>query len=130
LGVEQFLLLKLFLDNMITTAVFLLIILSVILIYSLMISDVDDKTYEFGMLRALGLEKSSLVLLIIMQGLFFAIPGMTLGTLFAYLLNSIIAYLFFDMSQEVLSYELHYTAIILAFSLGFFIPLISNYIPI
>ena len=55
---------------------------------------------------------------------------MTLGTLFAYLLNSIVAYIFFDMAQEVISYELHYTAIILAFSLGFFIPLISNYVPI
>lgn len=46
------------------TVVFFLFILSVILIYSLMVSDVDEKTYEFGMLRALGYRKNSLVSLI------------------------------------------------------------------
>lgn len=50
---------------MVNTSVFLLIILSVILIYSLMLGDVDDKTYEFGMLRALGLKENSLISLIL-----------------------------------------------------------------
>ena len=48
---------KLFLDNMISAAIFILLILSILLIYSLMISNVDEKTYEFGMLRALGFKK-------------------------------------------------------------------------
>lgn len=52
---QGILMLKLFLDNMISAAIFLLVMLSVLLIYSLMISDVEEKTYEFGMLRALGL---------------------------------------------------------------------------
>ena len=37
-----------------STVVFFLCILSVQLIYSLMISDVEEKTYQYGMLRALG----------------------------------------------------------------------------
>lgn len=45
---------KNFIDNLIVSATFLLLMLSVLLIYSLMIGDVEDKTYEFGMLRALG----------------------------------------------------------------------------
>jgi hypothetical protein len=45
--------LKMFLDNMIASAIFILLMLAVLLIYSLMISDIDEKTYEFGMLRLL-----------------------------------------------------------------------------
>ena len=37
-----------------------------LLIYSLMIGEVDEKTYEFGMLRSLGLRKNTLILLIIL----------------------------------------------------------------
>lgn len=43
-----------FIDNLIVSATFLLLMLSGLLIYSLMIGDVEDKTYEYGMLRALG----------------------------------------------------------------------------
>lgn len=43
-----------FVDNLVVSATFLLLMLSVLLIYSLMIGDVEEKTYEFGMLRALG----------------------------------------------------------------------------
>ena len=38
-----------------------LAILSFVLIYSLMLSDVDSKTYEYGMLRALGFRSAHLV---------------------------------------------------------------------
>lgn len=48
----------------------------------------------------------------------------------AYLLNSMIAYIIFNQSMTVTSYELHWSAIILAFGLGIFIPLISVYLPI
>lgn len=56
---------KIFLDNMISASLFLLVMLAVFLIYSLMISDIEEKTYEFGMLRALGFRKSALVKLIL-----------------------------------------------------------------
>lgn len=43
----------------------LLVMLAILLIYSLMISDIEEKTYEFGMLRALGFLKTNLMHLII-----------------------------------------------------------------
>lgn len=52
--VNTMFILKLFLGNMTAICLFLLVMLSTILIYSLMISDVDEKTFEFGMLRAIG----------------------------------------------------------------------------
>jgi len=43
-----------------------------LLIYSLMIGDVEEKTYEFGMLRALGFNKTWLVVLLFLEALVFA----------------------------------------------------------
>lgn len=51
--VEGLLTIKLFLNNIIIITVFLLSMLSILLIYSLMLSDVEEKTYEFGMLRGI-----------------------------------------------------------------------------
>ena len=43
-----------FLSNIFVAILALLGLLSCILIYSLMLSNVNEKTYEYGMLRALG----------------------------------------------------------------------------
>lgn len=64
------------------------------------------------------------------EGLFFAIPGLTLGLIFAYLINGMVGYFIFDTSTMITTYALHYTAIILALVLGIFIPVFSNYVPI
>jgi len=58
--------LKNFLDNINNIVVFILIVLGVLLIYSLMNSNVDEKTYEFGMMRTLGLPKKAIRLLLIL----------------------------------------------------------------
>lgn len=83
---------------MVVTASFLLLMLSMLLIYSLMIGDVEEKTYEFGMLRALGFSKSWLVILLLLEALIFAIPGLAIGLVSSYLLNSIICNLIFSSS--------------------------------
>ena len=44
-----------------------MVMLTVMLIHSLMISDVNKKTYEMGMLRALGLITVSLMQLVVIQ---------------------------------------------------------------
>lgn len=129
-AVKGLLVLKMFLDNLIATSIFLLVMLAILLIYSLMISDVEEKTYEFGMLRALGFNKSSLIYLILVEGVVFAIPGLFLGLLMAYVLNTFIAYYIFNQSMLVTSYDLHSSALSLALILGILIPLLSVYLPI
>lgn len=64
------------------------------------------------------------------EGLFFAIPGLSLGLLFAYLINSTVGYLIFTSASIVTTYALHHSAILLAVCLGLFIPIFSNYFPI
>ena len=46
-----------FLDTLVFSTTFILFGLSVLLIYALMVGDVNEKTYDFGMLRALGFRK-------------------------------------------------------------------------
>ena len=57
------------------------------LLYSLMLSDVDSKTYDYAMLRALGFRKRMLVGMIIEQSLGFSLPGLFLGIIIAWILN-------------------------------------------
>jgi len=130
LAVEGVLLIKDFLDSVFTSAVFILILLSMLLIYSLMISNIDEKTYEFGMLRALGFRNYSLVLLLLTQGLIYALPAMCFGFIFSLLVNNMVYFLVFDFTSESSTYALHYTAIIIGFLLGILMPLISNIFPI
>lgn len=70
-----------------------LTLLSMLLIYSLMLGDVEEKTYEFGMLRALGLQHKTLMGYLLLQALSFSIPGLLFGLYVAFLLNSIGAYI-------------------------------------
>lgn len=129
-AMQQFLMVKLFLDNMISAAIFILLILSILLIYSLMISNVEEKTYEFGMLRALGFKKNSLVIILIIQSLSFSVAGIVLGMIFSQLINYIIAYIIFSDGQLITEYKLHDSAIIMGVLIGMIMPFISNYLPI
>ena len=74
---------------MITIIIFLGL-LSAMLLYSLMLSDVDSKTYEYGMLRALGFRKKMLVGMIIEQSFGFSLPGILFGMIIAWILNVVL----------------------------------------
>ena len=51
---------------MLFTVIFFLFIVDSIVIYSMMITDVEERTYEFAMLRTLGYKKSSLIVLLVL----------------------------------------------------------------
>ena len=64
-----------YLDNVFGAVVSLVVIVGVMLIYALMLNDIDSKTYEYGMLRALGLRNISLIQVLVTKSIFFAFPG-------------------------------------------------------
>lgn len=105
-------------------------ILSVILVYSLMLGDVDERIYESSMLRALGFKKNNLTKLIIIQGLLFAIPGSILGLTSSYIANNFIAYLFNSYTHLLMPFFLSKINLIFGVIVGISIPLISSYFPI
>ena len=91
-------------NALLVTIIVFLGILSLTLLYSLMLADVDAKTYQFGMLRALGLQKLSLIGLITVQSTFFSIPGLISGLIAAYVLNTAGRFAIFRLSFNYTNY--------------------------
>ena len=112
------------------TVLVLLAILASVLVFSLMISDVDGKTYEYGMLRALGFQKPYLVSMITINSFSFSIPGMIGGIIVAYIMNIGLRESIFLAAKNALSYNLTKSSLVLGICFGILMPFISNYVPI
>ena len=95
-----------------------------------MVSDVNEKTYEFGMLRALGFSTNDVMFLIFQQALFFAIPGVFLGLVAGLGLNAAFRHALFTVTWNYTSYNLPKEAYILGISIGIPMPMVSNILPI
>lgn len=119
-----------FLDNLFLTTLGLLCILSILLIYSLAVLDLQEKMRDFGILRALGLSKEKLLGLLMIQGLSFSVPGMMLGILFSLLGVVIGKFFVYDFCLIGSEYNLSNWAIFLSILIGFIMPIISNIMPI
>jgi ABC-type antimicrobial peptide transport system permease subunit len=105
-------------------------ILTGILLYSLMLSDVDSKTYEYGMLRALGFKSSHLIGMISIQSFIFSVPGVALGLIVAWIFNVLFRLVIFNLAQNAASFALSTASIWLGVSFGLIMPLLSILIPI
>jgi len=125
-SLEQFEYIKLFLDSTLLTIVFFILILSAMLIYSLMVSDIDEKTYEMAMLRALGLRSDSLIQMILLQSVVFSVPGLCLGLIISSLVNILVRYFVFSYTMTSTSYFIATTALILGLCVGIIMPIFTN----
>ena len=112
-----------------TIIIFLAIIASM-LVFSLMLSDVDAKTYEYGMLRALGFKKPYLVTMISINSFTFSIPGMIAGILVAFIMNVVLREAIFMEAWNHLDYELSALAVGIGLAFGIIVPFLANYMPI
>lgn len=121
---------KEFLNANLTAIMIFLAILSFVLIYSLMLSDVDSKTYEYGMLRALGFRSAHLVGLLSLQSLSFSMPGMIFGLLTASVINVMLRQMIFIQAQNVSNYQMTSISILVGIMMGTLIPLFANIYPI
>jgi ABC-type antimicrobial peptide transport system permease subunit len=121
---------KTFLDVIFMSVLTFLVILSILLIYSLMLGDVEEKTYEFGMLRALGLKHKTLTAYLLMQAASFAVPGLLMGLFVSYLFNTVTAYFIGNYAGLPVDTDLHPYAILTGILLGTLMPLISMYFPV
>ena len=65
--------------SVLLTVIVFLFILDFIVIYTIMLSDVEERTYDFAMLRTLGFKNTSLVVLLLMQALLYSIPATIIG---------------------------------------------------
>ncbi|TNV74243.1 hypothetical protein FGO68_gene7073 [Halteria grandinella] len=118
------------LTNMFHTIIFFMVFLSIILNQSLVHSDVEERRYEFAMLRTLGHLKSQLVHLLFLQTALFSFPALILGVIVMLLmLVAIRVGVFYVLSFPLNAYIDTYT-VVLAIFLGVILPQLSNLAPI
>ena len=95
-----------------------------------MLSDVEDKTYEFGMLRALGFNTDNVIITIMFQAVTFIVPGVISGLMLSSVLNCGLRYLLYSLTNNFADYYLSDSAIILGVTIGIVLPFFSNILPI
>ena len=118
------------LNNVLVTVIFFVCLLSFILIFSLMQTDVEERTYEFAVLRTVGMRNQSLVTLITIQSLLFSIPGILLGFIFLFILVSATEHTLNTVAQVDVQVFIQPRSVVLGIVTGLFIPFLSNIIPI
>ena len=130
LGFEFLGYISIFIQGLIYAILIVLAILSYILINSLMVFNIDEKTYEFGMLRALGLRRKSLVYMLFIQGFIFSIAGWTLGVLTSYIASVLIKYIFYMQARVKIGLTMEMFAWIATIFFGFATPVFTNFFSI
>eukprot|EP01080_Neovahlkampfia_damariscottae_P004723 gene4723-8307_t len=104
-------------------------ILSVLLVYSLLLVNVENRTFELGVLRMLGMSKHGVVSLVLLQAFTYAFPGWLGGLIAGQGLYLIIDYLFRIFLQLDMSMFISTKAAVVATVLGFGLPIISSLYP-
>eukprot|EP00808_Paulinella_micropora_P024572 g3892.t1 len=130
LALENTQLLSYFLATIFGAITAVMAILGMLLIYSLLLNDVSAKTYEYGMLRALGMKHGTLVQILLTKSAMFSVLGVSLGLLGAWLVNIPITRLIADLVSLLPVYALSPKALAVSISIGFGMPLLANVVPI
>lgn len=114
------------LNGVTTFLIIYAVILSGLVIYALMLTDVNEQTYQFGMMRALGFKQRHVMIFVIFQALTFAIPGVLLGLLISFILNDAMREVMFVMVQLSTSYGLpNWVVYFVLLLFGLVLPVVS-----
>lgn len=103
-----------------------MVMLATIVIYSLMLSDVNEQTYQFAMMRALGFRKNHVFIFVIFQAFSFSIPGCILGLIISLVVNEAFREVMYLILQNAGEYGLPASAIVTGLVLfGLIVPIMS-----
>eukprot|EP00759_Apiculatamorpha_spiralis_P001282 PhF_6_TR10442/c0_g1_i4/m.16523 len=122
---------QLFLNQIFYSSIFIIAILSFLVVYILLLTTAEERSYENGMLRAMGLSTSALMQLLVSQGLAFAIPAVAVALLLAYIANAIAEGQLESLTKIPPRYNAvpSYTVILPAVA-GIVVPVVSNIVPV
>lgn len=121
---------SLFLNLILNIIIITMLALSILLVYSLLMVNVETKTFEMGMFRMLGSSRIHIVQLLIFQGLFFSVPAILLGLLFAQLVAVPITSYMAVTTGVAIAPWLTATAVSVSVTIGLLIPIIGAVLPI
>jgi ABC-type antimicrobial peptide transport system permease subunit len=119
-----------FLNSVLTCVIIFLAFLSSQLLYSLMLSDVDMKTYEYGMLRALGFKSGHLMSLMTIQSFVFSVPGVFAGISIALIVNVGLRFVIYYYVKNEIGYWPSAVSISTGLVYGLLMPLLAVLLPI
>jgi len=128
LGSTRFI--KLFLDQVFGTVVFILGLLGCLVVFALVLGNVEEKTYEYGMLRALGLRHRTLSQLLAMSSASFSVPGILIGLVAASALHGLLLLVFFLLTATAIPPTMSTGAWVLGLTLGVVMPACAIVVPI
>lgn len=120
----------LFLGLILNIIIFILIFLSVLLIYSLLMINIETRTFELGVMRMLGVKRNGLIELLALQAFSYAIPAIALGLLTSQLLAMWIVDLFASLTGVTLNPNLTTDSILSGIGLGLLVPILASVFPI
>jgi predicted lysophospholipase L1 biosynthesis ABC-type transport system permease subunit len=102
----------------------------ILLIYALMMTSVETKTFELGVLRMVGMTRRYIVQLLLLQGFAYAIPAWIIGMALAQAASAVLMDLFEQETDIPIEPWLTPDAIWIATVLGLAIPVVSAILPI
>jgi ABC-type lipoprotein release transport system permease subunit len=110
--------------------ILVLLFLSMLLIYSLLMINVDTRTFEMAVFRMLGQRRSGVVWLLLVQAMAYAVPAWIIGLVAAQIGAWALAIFFGDYTKIEVPELLTPTAIGVATALGMLSPIASSLLPI
>jgi len=120
----------LFLGLILNVIIFILLFLSILLIYSLLMIDVETRTFEMGVMRMIGTTRSGIIQLMLFKAFSYSLPSWGLGLLLAQIFGVIVSAGFKSITGVPIPTKLTGEAVILATILGMVIPVASAIFPI
>ncbi|EAL64671.1 hypothetical protein DDB_G0285667 [Dictyostelium discoideum AX4] len=119
------------LGQLLNLIVFVFLLLSILLIYTTLMIDVDSMTFNNGVFRMLGAKFSFIIELIVSKTIIFTVPSIILGLIISQIFLFIIIDQLkrFTNSDEISNY-LTVDSIVYSILLGFLIPMVSLILPI
>ncbi|EAN94932.1 putative permease-like protein [Trypanosoma cruzi] len=127
-AMDSFDMLKIILVSSLTCFVIGIVALCALLFYALLNTNAEERRFEFAMIRAQGLNKTHLVILLLTQSLAFIIPGLATGGAFLVGLNALIESLlsrFTAATPRILFVPL--IPLFLSLGLGLVLPLLTGW---
>eukprot|EP01116_Phalansterium_solitarium_P010119 TRINITY_DN2458_c0_g2_i3.p1 TRINITY_DN2458_c0_g2~~TRINITY_DN2458_c0_g2_i3.p1 ORF type:complete len:1000 (-),score=386.52 TRINITY_DN2458_c0_g2_i3:162-3161(-) len=120
----------LFLGLILNIVIVILLLLSCMLVYSLLATNVESRTFEMGVLRMLGTTRQALVGLLLLQAFAYSVPAWALGLAIGAVLFVVVAAVLQVLIGTAVSTSLSLDAVLVATALGVLIPLVSAVFPI
>lgn len=120
---------SLFVGLLISLIVTILSALSVVLIYSLMMTNVENRTFELGVLRMLGMRRQGLALLVLLQSAAYSVPGWLAGMVAGQATYALFSRGLSWYLQMELGWLVSLRALLISSSLGLLIPVVAAVLP-